>query len=437
MMDLWIRISCGSLFLWQLLHGSSVHALAQPSSGSSSSSSGGSATEASASCSTSNLVDAPKLLAAIHSGRVYQHFDFLSEDEVQWLWTEIRALEANGGFEISGLSNTAQGSNQAFDQQRDRKLCPVPWWVETLKGDKLTTTQASDKEAMQRVASRIQELRTTLSTLLNRPTMLDDALAHECYYSMSATNSFLPRHMDERHEELKGAKGWLLPSRRSLSWLIYVSDPKEWTLEENGGALRTFPQQNVDASAPSAPLTPGDNGNLQIGWLRKDNDNGNSKQSPPQPVYLNSWYPVATPGPSGEEAEQEPHCVLYTRNEKDSEEPILLTRPWLTEALQGISVSDFLSQWSQLQSQDEPTKDGLFLTREYAQQFILIEDRVAWDSGAIPKGTIVEDLIPQRGSLVVFDSVLLPHQVETIKVGKRVALAGWFHEATQAFPTEW
>jgi len=79
----------------------------------------------------------------------------------------------------------------------------------------------------------------------------------------------------------------------------------------------------------------------------------------------------------------------------------------------------------------------LFLTREYAQQFILIEDRVAWDSGAIPKGTIVEDLIPQRGSLVVFDSVLLPHQVETIKVGKRVALAGWFHEATQAFPTEW
>jgi hypothetical protein len=31
---------------------------------------------------------------------------------------------------------------------------------------------------------------------------------------------------------------------------------------------------------------------------------------------------------------------------------------------------------------------------------------------------------------------MLPHQVEAIKEGNRIALAGWFHEATQEFPVD-
>ena len=30
--------------------------------------------------------------------------------------------------------------------------------------------------------------------------------------------------MDERHEELKGARGWTTRNRRSVSWLLYLSD---------------------------------------------------------------------------------------------------------------------------------------------------------------------------------------------------------------------
>ena len=37
--------------------------------------------------------------------------------------------------------------------------------------------------------------------------MKDPTLAHECYYSQSKPGAFLPRHMHERHEELKGPRG--------------------------------------------------------------------------------------------------------------------------------------------------------------------------------------------------------------------------------------
>ena len=96
-------------------------------------------------------------------------------------------------------------------------------------------------------------------------------------------------------------------------------------------------------------------------------------------------------------------------------------------------MSDFIQTWAQRQSSDAE-EPGLFLRQEDAKQFALIEDRSSWDKGNLPEGTEVEDITPLRGSLVVFDSVTMAHQVQTIKKGKRVALAGWFHEATQPFP---
>lgn len=82
------------------------------------------------------------------------------------------------------------------------------------------------------------------------------------------------------------------------------------------------------------------------------------------------------------------------------------------------------------------TTTTLFLTSKDAIQFNLLENRLEWDQGKLPEGSIVEDICPERGLLVIFDSVMLPHQVETIKQGKRIALAGWFHEETQPFPSD-
>jgi hypothetical protein len=388
-----------------------------PVSSSSSDASHNTATGSACIASSSNInhnnlgLDVDRLRQTIASGRVYQQLDFLSPSQIVESLQEIRDLEESGAFERSGLSNTVKGQGRQNFGNTDRRTCVATWWKDSLMGD---TTMISIGNST--VAVQLQQLRTVLANVLDRPTLKDHTLAHECYYSTASTGSFLSRHMDERHEELKGAKGWLLPSRRSLSWLVYLSDPG-WDLAENGGALRSFPQKHTISN----PTASQHDGHLQVGWRIRP-----SKGSS-QPVYMDSWFQ-----PPGARV-FEPHCVLYCVD-NDKKDRVLLTHPWLTDTLQGMSVGDFVGNWV---SRDAlATSPSLFLRTEDARQFTLIEDRAAWDEGRDPRGSVVEDISPVRGSLVIFDSVSVPHQVEEIRKGRRVALAGWFHEETQQFPEE-
>jgi len=44
-------------------------------------------------------------------------------------------------------------------------------------------------------------------------------------------------------------------------------------------------------------------------------------------------------------------------------------------------------------------------------------------------------ILPRGGTLVLFDSATVPHEVTPVALQEsRVALAGWFHEAQQPFP---
>lgn len=343
-------------------------------------------------------IDVDQLQRFIVAGQIYQHHNFLNEEEIQILLTDIGNLEKKGSFLPSGLSNTVKGSMQDFGQQ-DRLTASVPWWTGALEGKETEVGV---------VAQKLQLLRKMLAQVLDRPSMLDTKWEHECYYSKSMPGSALPRHMDERHEELKGSKGWLLPSRRSISWLVYLSDPG-WDLELNGGALRSYYQPN------KGPGISQDGGNLQVGWLMA------SELS--IPVYLDSWFPVV---------DQDPHCILYIAS--DNNQRNYLTRPWVNEGLHGLSVADFLQACAKNDADSAQKGRLLFTSPTIAMQFILLEDRSGWSAGRDPQGSAVADTVPLRGSLVLFDSVSVPHQVEVIKEGTRVALAGWFHEETQSFP---
>jgi len=226
--------------------------------------------------------------------------------------------------------------------------------------------------------------------------------------------------MDERHEETKGPRGWLLPSRRSLSWLIYLSetdDGSEWDSERNGGLLRSFPQPSTTLDRASD--CGSHSGNLQVGWLL-------SEGSKSRPVYLDSWYDHLSPF-SGS---VEPHCILYTTRGSKEDDIEYITAPWSIDALAGGNVATFMQNRARLESSQD-TGESLFLNAQYASQFNLLEDRESWSIGDVPRGSIVEDYLPTRGTLVVFDSVLLPHEVTAVVEGRRKALAGWFHESTQ------
>ena len=47
---------------------------------------------------------------------------------------------------------------------------------------------------------------------------------------------------------------------------------------------------------------------------------------------------------------------------------------------------------------------------------------------------IVVHILPTGGTLVMFDSVAVPHEVLGVEKGGRLAVAGWFHEMQQEFP---
>ena len=53
-------------------------------------------------------------------------------------------------------------------------------------------------------------------------------------------------------------QGWLPPTRRSVTWLVYLND--DWDAAAEGGKLRTFPRET-----PSDAPVGADAGNLQVG----------------------------------------------------------------------------------------------------------------------------------------------------------------------------
>ena len=399
-----------------------------------SSASGGTVTANTCSTGNSNYdylgLDIPRLKSDIAAGRVHQHFNFLTEEEVAALLEQADILREGGAFAASGLSNTNKGNDQNFGQE-DRTVSPLPWWKDSIANNheaaagEANTGEQSESAAQLRigVSRKLQDLRVLLSEELNRPTMADsdtETMAHECYFSRSTEGSTLARHMDERHEETKGSRGWLLPSRRSISWLIYLSDP-DWDLERNGGALRSFPQAKVNAK-PGVVEVGSHDGNLQVGWLL-----GKDGSSDSLPIYLDSWYKVVA-----ESGEVEPHCILYTVS-LETQEVEYITQPWLSEHLQGLSVSDFLKIIADAEAKPD-TQTNFFIDKKHAHTFRLLEDRSLWEIGEKPDGSKIIDVSPLRGSLVMFDSVSTPHEVGLVKKGTRTALAGWFHEATQTFP---
>ena len=62
-----------------------------------------------------------------------------------------------------------------------------------------------------------------------------------------------------------------------------------------------------------------------------------------------------------------------------------------------------------------------------AARFSRMEDIPAWERGEIPAGTVSFVTPPTGKSLVLFDSVCLPHEVMLTVEGNRLALAGWMH----------
>jgi len=254
----------------------------------------------------------------------------------------------------------------------------------------------------------------------------------------------------------------------SISWLLYLSDPR-WTEIENGGSLRCFPQAGTIFRSPCGSHE----GNIQVGWLISEPELGDiaSSNSRKVPVYLDCWMQSSELKKSGLFA-----SAMYIIREKSvskilkkSTERQYITNLFdvhdrqlaaiqkrtsrLTYTAASASASDSDSAVSMPLSfsfadktmSSESTRLKLergecfvsaedFIDPRNSAKFILIEDNDLWADGGIPEGSFIEDIEPKSGRLVLFDSVSLPHEVMITKAGERLALAGWFHEKQQSFP---
>lgn len=166
---------------------------------------------------SSSITTTPNnIRSTIVNGRVFAWDYFLREKQIRSSRQYALSLEAQGRFVTSGLSNTASNS-QNFGR-KDRMVCPI---------------DASDYPAMSTILNKLKNLRHHLAGVLDRPTLCDDSLPHELYFSVSGPGTGLARHLDEKHEELKSLTGWTHASRRSISWLLYLNDP-HWSTDING-----------------------------------------------------------------------------------------------------------------------------------------------------------------------------------------------------------
>ena len=417
----------------------------------------------------------------ISAGLIFTASSFLPTELVEALRADVFSLEQAGELAPSGLSKAARASQGFGDADRLVRA--------------LTTDLDGDRGARREFERHLDALRRAVGSALGRT-----LVCAESYYSIHRSGAFLPRHMDEKPEELKGARGWATSHRRSLSWLVYLSG------EHDGGAFRGYCHTNVVGGASVGAHE----GNLQVGWLSTaqglpvegsstvedgftvqdctvevddacddacdeivakvdglatsvgshgtgDEAAGTgsslSEESPKAaepdaapaaeaayaPVYMDSWVmpPRLTPL---ETPMKRPLSALYTVDASG-------TREWLTESFDAGGMAGDAATWS-AGGKDGRTSDGdgvgggrcvcaaISLAMALPPQ---LRRRFSSVEAVPHEGGPPARIIDVRaagGTLVMFDAVSVPHEVLPTTSGARASMAGCFHEPQRTFP-EW
>ena len=194
----------------------------------------------------------------IQLGQIAVVPNFLNKDEVAMLRADAKNLHADGHFSTDALAS--YGSSGKFDPSKDRAVLKLIQWK---------NQELGNWELRKSFGRKMARVRAQLAENLRRPrldnghSVLDYGFGStEISYTRFGPGAFLKRHIDEHHEELKGKDGWVKPTRRSVTWLIYLND--NWDTEKHGGQLRVFERKIM----PSTRVGAKTNGDLQIGWLR-------------------------------------------------------------------------------------------------------------------------------------------------------------------------
>ena len=354
-------------------------------------------TQAISSTSSSPILSSAHI-TTIANGGVAILPNFVPPTLVTKLRKDATLLQSQGHFRPDGLTNNAKGNanKQGFTKTGDRQTFRSDGqslWFEQELGD---------------IAARLEfegllsNLRQQLAVGLNRPTLVankDSNNRHEITYNWYEPGAKLGRHLDEHHEETKGPKGWMVNTRRSVTWLLYLN--KDWQANE-GGSLLCHPRSNAGNNAVCNGPIGAHEGNLQIGWMDDYT-----------PVYLDAFRDTGG-------------TALYSIK-KGNTRKYLSQRDFDVPA-QPIDFARFLPESIQPNFEQISTvaKDPRFASSAVASNTASTTtiDNTS-DDGSL-------EITPYGGTLVLFDSVTLPHSVLPVTgTRQRIAATGWFHEDSQ------
>lgn len=255
------------------------------------------------------------------------------------------------------------------------------------------------------LSAELGRLRTELAGALGRPSLkADEPHRHEASYTRFGPGASLKYHVDEHHEELKGRDGWTTRTRRSISWLVYLN--QKWD-ESCGGQLRCYERATPTMGSVGAST----NGDLQVGWL-----SATERDPLERPVFLDSTLPDL------------PHCQLYYVDDRGR--PIVISRPFSAHPVMFIKGGDLLLRDLYITDPDAKSRYGRIedVVTPISRFFSSQQSQSAKKESSL---NIPRDVAPSAGTLVLFDSVTVPHEVLETAQRPRFAASGWFHEDQQ------
>jgi Rps23 Pro-64 3,4-dihydroxylase Tpa1-like proline 4-hydroxylase len=347
----------------------------------------------------------PTAIEEIEGGRVVVVKNWLPADEVAILRADAQESFVAGHFKADALATyrTSQkrGTRDGFDPSNDRMVMPSFYPSRGLDGPWVDGT-IGNAAARRSFKRRMASVKLALSRELEGRASLaaDGAQTHEMSYTRYGPGAFLARHTDEHHGVLKKG-GRPKPTRRSVSWLVYLNE--EWDAPTNGGELRVH-----ERIAPSAAPVGARGADLQIGWLKA------TRALPEMPVFL-----AANRRGTGDAT-----CMLYTCDGVDGSVRDLCDAPFDPNPVLFLSGGDGLVRKLLIARSDDAARFHLVDAPKSAASAFLPPPGDAGEDG----GERVRDVSPDGGTLVLFDSVSLPHQVMPSRGRERFAASGWFHE---------
>ena len=365
-----------------------------------------------------------KAIEDLQIGRAVVIPNWLSSYEVDELRTDCQACYNDGHFTnfVYSKDNSKKGQED-FDPKFMPSFYPRKKKDEERDGP-FVNPDIGNVVVRNNIKARMAVIKAQLSKELHdtRPTLADDLYqTHEMEYIYYNAGGHLKRHVDERHIELKrpmGAQYSLKPNatRRSITWLIYLNYD-DWDPNVHGGHLRVYERKHL-----SHGLVGANGKDLQIGWLSGDGGTTSSSSGGDVPIFLDPLHPMVNKDGEKTVINPKESCRLYyltSNNNNNLDHRVYLSeKPFPNVALYVAGGESMMI--------DDPNQLQNFhridTTKSKFSSMLSSTTNEEEESSEAPR-----DIVPSAGTLVLFDSVSLPHQVLTTN-RERFGVQGWFHE---------